>query len=186
MNSLPRFSKKRKAEIQAGLRTTTGALKMTAAEFVAKAAAKVGTSKQSAKQKAMKAADKWFSEWIRLRDAGPDGLVKCVTCSRRAHWRDMDCGHYVSRAKQTTRYDQWNAHAQCGGCNRFQGGKFIEHARAVDEMHGAGSASILASRCVMECRRSAQDFQYIADKYHALVLVIREREPLKYYRDGKC
>ena len=30
--------------------------------------------------------------------------------------------------------------------------------------------------------RPAQDFQYIADKYHALVLVIREREPLKYHK----
>jgi hypothetical protein len=179
-----KVSKKRLAEIASGLRTANGALKYTAEQYRAIASKK--TSKQTDKQRAMKAADKWFSEWIRLRDAGrdgnPDGLVKCVTCPRVAHWRDMDCGHYASRAKQATRYDEDNAHAQCGGCNRFQGGKFIEHAALIDSRYGPGSASLIAHKAMMRCKRTADDFQRIADDYHARVILIRDCEPQKYHR----
>lgn len=181
-SSLPRFSKKRKAEIQAGLRTSSGALKMSASEFVASMKDKRQTSKASVKQLAMKAADKWFSEWIRLRDADANGYAPCITTGKRRHWRDMDCGHYLSRAKQATRYDERNAHAQSGNANRFQGGHFMEHGLAIDRIHGPGTCAELVQLALQECRRSAQDFQYIADKYHAAVLVIREREPQKYYR----
>jgi hypothetical protein len=135
-------------------------------------------NKGSAKAKAMKAADRWFSEWIRLRDAGPDGRVKCITCSRVAHWRTMQSGHYASRAKQATRYDERNAHAQCAGCNMYQGGKFIEHAAAI----GSSLAAEIAQKAMMPCKRTADDFQRIADDYHARILIIRDREPMKYHR----
>src|SRR5690606_27650441 len=42
-------------------------------------------------------ADQWFSEFIRLRDAGPDGWVKCCTCTHANHWRYLQNGHFVTR-----------------------------------------------------------------------------------------
>ena len=182
--SLPRFSRKRKAEIADGKRYANGNLKMTAAEFVEAVKKRKGKSAMTERQSAMKAADKWFSEWIRLRDSDENGMAFCVTSRKRIrkHWRDLDCGHYISRAKMATRYNERNAHAQSGSANRFQGGHFIEHGIAIERLHGAGTRAELERLAMMECKRSAQDFQHIADHYHGLVLVIRETEPSKYYR----
>ena len=62
-------------------------------------------------------ADKLFSEYIRRRTADGNGIVTCVTCGKKDHWKQMHCGHYVSRAKFGTRYLAINANVQCPGCN---------------------------------------------------------------------
>lgn len=115
--------------------------------------------------KAMKKADAAFSKFIRMRDADANGIVSCVTCGRRRHWREVDCGHFITRAKQSTRYDERNCHAQCKGCNRFQGGKFLEHEAAIERIHGKGTADELKRKAMMECSRSAADFDYLAMEY---------------------
>ena len=69
--------------------------------------------------------DRVFSEYIRLRDTAGSaafGTALCCSCGRRFHWTDMDAGHYISRGKAATRYDERNVHAQCQRCNRFAGG----------------------------------------------------------------
>jgi hypothetical protein len=178
-----KVSKKRQAEIASGLRTANGALKMTAAQYLTMKAANK-PSKSTGRAKAMKAADRWFSEWIRLRDSDENGMAYCVTSKKqvRRHWRDMDCGHWISRAKQATRYDERNAHAQGGQANRFQGGHFLEHGLAIDRIHGPGTREALELKAMQDCKRTADDFQRIADDYHARILVIRDREPMKYHR----
>lgn len=119
------------------------------------------------RSKAMKKADTFFSKFIRLRDADEHGYVSCVTCGSRRHWREVDCGHFITRAKQATRYDERNCHAQCKGCNRFQGGKFLEHEAAIDRIHGRGTAEELKRKAMMPCRRAAIDFAHIAMEYKA-------------------
>lgn len=34
-------------------------------------------------------------------------------------WYDADCGHYFSRARMNTRFDERNCHSECKACNRF-------------------------------------------------------------------
>lgn len=97
----------------------------------------------------------------------------------------MDCGHYASRAKQSTRYDEKNANAQCGGCNRFQGGKFIEHAIAIDRKYPkdfGSEAAVIAYKAMKECKRTTSDFLFIADTYKKRVDWIKQHEPEKYER----
>ena len=87
--------------------------------------------------------DKVFSEYIRRRDAGGREYVRCVTCSTVKHWKEMDCGHFVSRNHLSIRFDDRNAHAQCPMCNRFKGGEQYLHGVAIDKKHGTGTASLL-------------------------------------------
>lgn len=124
-----------------------------------------GRSKSSDRSKAMKLADKWFSEFIRLRDSDEHGMATCVTSGKLAHWKAMDAGHYISRAKMATRYDPRNAHAQSKQANRFQGGHFLEHGLAVDRIHGPGTREDLELKARMECKRSAADLWAIASHY---------------------
>lgn len=113
----------------------------------------------------MKRADAAFSRYIRLRDADSEGMVRCVTCGARRHWREVDAGHFITRAKQSTRYDEKNVHAQCKGCNRFQGGKPLEHERAIERKYGSGTAHRLKAKAFQTCRRSAADFAFLESLY---------------------
>lgn len=60
-----------------------------------------------------------FSKYIRLRDAMPSGTFKCISCGKIKSISQADCGHYWSRARMSTRFDERNCHAECKGCNRF-------------------------------------------------------------------
>ena len=90
-----------------------------------------------------KKADRYFSEYIRLRDADSSGNVRCITCEKITHWQDADAGHFISRDKKATRYDERNVNAQCKTCNRFQSGRQYEHGKAIDLKYGAGTADEL-------------------------------------------
>ena len=76
-----------------------------------------------------KIADKWFSLYIRFRDAlefqkeVPDADIsfgRCCTCGKIGQWKYMDCGHFISRGRgggSGVRWDERNAHLQCKPCN---------------------------------------------------------------------
>ena len=108
---------------------------------------------------AMEKADRYFSKFIRLRDKGQ----RCITCGK---WSDeMDAGHFITRDKQCTRYDEQNVNAQCQECNRFKGGRQYEHGIAIDKKYGAGTAEKLLMKSRMTCKRIKYDFEVIADTY---------------------
>ncbi|MDD5434885.1 MAG: recombination protein NinG [Nitrospira sp.] len=71
----------------------------------------------------IKKADTVFSEYIRRRDKGI-----CVTCGKKKHWKKMQCGHYYSRGKYGTRWDERNAGCQDVRCNIFLKGNYPSFA----------------------------------------------------------
>lgn len=77
----------------------------------------------------------------------------------------MDAGHFIARDKAATRYDERNVHAQCKHCNRFQSGKQFEHAKAVDKIHGAGTADELLDKSKMRCKRTKSDLEWLASEF---------------------
>lgn len=189
------MSKKRAAAIKDGTVKTRGtfvidiaAIRARQGAMGAKAAdtlfgkAKPQDSQREARKKAKAKAWKVFSEWIRLRDAGPDGRVQCITCPRHDHWRGMDAGHFITRAKESTLFDERNVSCQCKGCNRFQGGKFYEHGLAIDRKFGPGTREALEKKAGQVCKRTVNDYLFIADTYKKRVELIKENEPERYKR----
>lgn len=90
--------------------------------------------------------DNWFSKYIRLRDTDEDGIGRCCTCGRIKPFYHLDAGHFVSRDKKNTRFDERNVHAQCHHCNRFKDGMPWEHGRFIDNKYGEGSAEQIKIR----------------------------------------
>lgn len=84
--------------------------------------------------------DRWFSLFIRLRDADSNGICRCITCGTLHPWNAGDAGHFISRDHKATRYDPRNSNFQCAYCNRFQSGRQYEHGMAIDKKWGAGTA----------------------------------------------
>lgn len=70
----------------------------------------------------VKKLDKEFSLFIRLRDSKAFGFkaFKCISCGQIKPFDKADCGHYYSRVRMSTRFDEDNAHAECSFCNRYR------------------------------------------------------------------
>jgi hypothetical protein len=87
---------------------------------------------------AKRTADRWFSLYIRLRDADKDGNIKCVTCGAEYHFNDnkIDAGHFIEADNMATRYHECNVHSQCKACNLSANGKMYQHGEAIKILHG--------------------------------------------------
>ena len=48
--------------------------------------------------------------------------VRCYTCGSIAHWKDMDCGHFIQRKMTGVRWDWRNTRIQCTKCNCYDEG----------------------------------------------------------------
>ena len=94
--------------------------------------------------KLKKELDKWFSLFIRIRAATPEGLVQCFTCQKVSHYKvGMQNGHFQSRKHLTTRWDLKNCQVQCVGCNMFKSGEQYKFAINLDAKYGEGTAEEL-------------------------------------------
>ena len=94
--------------------------------------------------KLKKELDKWFSLFIRLRDATNEGLVQCFTCGCvKPYNKGMQNGHFQSRRFMVTRYDEENCQPQCVGCNMFKSGEQYKFALSLDAKYGEGTAEEL-------------------------------------------
>lgn len=83
--------------------------------------------------------DRAFSIYIRASAANRKGQAKCFTCDRRTHWRQLQCGHFMSRQYYAMRWDELNAYAQCRACNLRSGEQYTMGKR-INCLHGEGTA----------------------------------------------
>jgi hypothetical protein len=130
--------------------------------------------KKTDRQKLIKKLDTVFSEFVRLRDADSKGLCKCITCGDIKHWREMDCGHFVTRDNHATRWHEQNSNAQCPACNRFKSGKQYEHGLAIDRKYKEpGLASKLVVKGASVCNWKDFELEQMWRYYKAEVKEIR-------------
>jgi hypothetical protein len=73
---------------------------------------------------------------VRMKAADQDGIATCVTCNKRAHWKEMDGGHYVSRTYSKHKLNEENVHCQCPGCNRFSNRSIDDYFHYMVSMYG--------------------------------------------------
>ena len=86
----------------------------------------------------VKKLDIVFSRYLRLTYANDFGMSACYTCSRTLHYKDLQCGHYISRANMNTRWDESNCRPQCMQCNVFKKGNYTEYSYRLLKECGEG------------------------------------------------
>ena len=119
--------------------------------------------------KLKKELDKWFSLYIRLRDATDEGLCQCFTCGKVAHYKSgMQNGHFQSRRHHATRWNEQNCEVQCVKCNMFKQGEQWKFGIRLDAKYGLGTA---------------QDLEFLAKQ---ITKVNRSdyEENISYYKDA--
>ena len=91
--------------------------------------AKKPATKPVKRSKVVKDLDAIFSQYIRLKYANEYGEVECYTCGSKMNWKEAQNGHFYSRARYTTRWDEANCRVQDYRCNVALSGNYIVYTR---------------------------------------------------------
>lgn len=111
-----------------------------------------------------KLADKYFSIYIRQREM-ENGYNKCFTCGIVKLWKELQCGHYVSRMYINLRYDEKNCHPQCMACNVFKKGNLDTYAIKLMDKYGEGILRELDNEKYNYRKWGVMDYSLIISKY---------------------
>ena len=90
-----------------------------------------------------KIADAWWSKATRYRFAYKkegEYWAECVTCVEERPIKSLQCGHFMSRQYNSTRYLETNTAPQCYGCNVMHQGRQYEFGMALDALYGPHTA----------------------------------------------
>ena len=120
--------------------------------------------------KLKKELDKWFSLYIRLRDANEYGMIQCFTCGIVRGYKDgMQNGHFQSRKHLATRFDEENCQVQCIKCNMFSQGEQFKFGINLDVKYGEGTAEELEFLARNTLKISRVEYEEKISYYKTLV-----------------
>jgi hypothetical protein len=104
-------------------------------------------SRKPGKAQLIKKADKYFSIYVRYRDGkfqNGQWITECITCGVWKPIAQMQAGHFMSRGKYPTRWEEENVNSQCVSCNMFKSGEQYKYGLALEKKYGEGTAERLA------------------------------------------
>ncbi len=128
------------------------------------------------KNTSKKRLDTIFSEFIRRRDANSEGFIRCISCGKVVHWGDSDCGHYINRRHNSTRYDEQNCNAQCRSCNRFDEGNIQGYRRGLIKKIGEKATDMLEVKKHNVCKMGQSEINLLADVYRKKLKEIKDKQ----------
>jgi hypothetical protein len=89
--------------------------------------------KKQSRKTLVKNLDTIFSTYIRRKDAIND-IAECVTCGKKDHYKNLQCGHFMSRSNYSTRWEENNVGVQCYGCNISRSGEQYKFSQYLGDM----------------------------------------------------
>ena len=117
------------------------------------------------RQKTIRKLDKLFSEYIRKR-----AWQRCGGCERAMYvkdhkpverWQDLDCAHFHSRRKYSSRWHELNACGLCGGCHFYLDSHPREKIDFFEKLLGDGDFLRLQVLSEMVVKNRATDYKII-------------------------
>lgn len=123
--------------------------------------------------------DTVFAMFIRLRDAMPNGMFRCISCGRLLPFDQSDCGHYINRQHMATRFNEKNCNAQCRKCNRFDEGNIQGYRRGLIAKYG--EPTVLMLEAMKNRINKISDFEYrtMIDYYRKEVKRLKKEKQIK-------
>tara|TARA_R110000782_G_scaffold71059_1_gene142641 strand:- start:92 stop:508 length:417 start_codon:yes stop_codon:yes gene_type:complete len=132
--------------------------------------------------KLKKDLDKWFSLYIRLREANEYGYCQCFTCGKVGHYKTggMQNGHFQSRKHLATRFSEdGNCEVQCIKCNIFDSGQQYLFSLRLDEKYGEGRAEELEQLARTTLKISRVEYEEKISYYKKLVENLKEEKKIE-------
>jgi len=129
---------------------------------------KLKTKKKPTRKQLVAKFDKVFSEYIRLSNA-KDGKTTCVTCGNRDDWKNHQNGHFFTRGRYPTRWDEMNCHPQCVRCNIFLKGNYIQYTLYMVDRYGRAAVDELEQKSLSTQKLSTVLLLEMIEKYKNLI-----------------
>jgi len=129
--------------------------------------------------KLKKELDKWFSLFIRLRNATSEGLVQCITSGRTYHYKNIHAGHFISRRHLATRWCELNVSPQSAADNLFGQGEQYKFGLALDNKYGEGTAEELQYKSRQTIKMSRIDYEEKISYYKDLVEKLKKEKGIE-------
>ena len=121
--------------------------------------------KKPSLSKLTKELDRIFSIYIRKKYADKDGIASCYTCGVRKPWKELQCGHFVSRAHRSVRWDERNVRVQDYSCNVLKSGNLAEFTVRLQRECGVEFVDQLLKMKYQLVKFSTVDLQNMIDYY---------------------
>ena len=129
--------------------------------------------------KLKKELDKWFSLYIRLRDATIDGMVMCITSKRLYYYKNIHAGHFISRRHLATRWCELNVAPQSAADNLFGQGEQYKFGIELDAKHGEGTALELQEKSRQTVKISRAEYEDKISYYKLLVKNLKKEKGIE-------
>ncbi len=129
--------------------------------------------------KLKKELDKYFSLYIRLRDANEYGMVQCFTSGRVYHYKNIHAGHFMSRKHLSTRWCDTNVQPQSAADNLFGQGEQYKFALHLDGKYGEGTAEELQFKSRQIHKVSRVEYEEQISYYKNLVENLKEEKGIE-------
>lgn len=117
--------------------------------------------------KLKKKLDAEFSRYIRTRTLDSQGRATCFTCGVVKPWKELHAGHFQSRSKLATRFDEVNVQVQCPRCNLWNQGEQYQFAINLDSTYGAGTAERVVAASNQTRRITKGEYEDLIAHYKA-------------------
>lgn len=130
---------------------------------VAKKKAATKAAKKPTRSKLIKKLDVVFSEYIRNRYA-KNGISECITCGKKDEWKKLQAGHFISRARYSTRWNEDNVQVQCYRCNVIKNGEQYLYSLYL----GAEKSLELYNKSLEEFKISTHDLEKLIEHYESI------------------
>lgn len=121
--------------------------------------------KKPTRKSLVKQLDVAFSRWVRLRHADEHGNTTCWTCGKQDHYKNMHAGHFQSRMKYSTRWDEQNVQTQCPACNLWNQGEQYRFGIELDAHYGTGTANEITIRSNRTRKFTDAELKELIEKY---------------------
>ena len=129
--------------------------------------------------KLKKELDKWFSLYIRLRDATDEGMVQCFTSGRVYHYKNIHAGHFMSRRCLSTRWCEINVQPQSAADNLFGQGEQYKFGLNLDAKYGEGTAEELQFKARQTIKLSRIDYEEKISYYKSAVKNLKKEKGIE-------
>ena len=113
--------------------------------------------------------DRVFSQFVRKSSADLTGICQCYTCTTKKHWKQMQCGHFMSRKHKNTRWDTDNVRVQCNICNENLNGNLVVYSENLVKECGKDILLELAVCASQSVKFSKPELEEMIYKYKELL-----------------
>ena len=112
---------------------------------------------------------KWFSKYIRLRDAlkttGTTTHARCITCGHVYPMEKIHAGHAIAGRYNSILFHEALCNGQCETCNCNGGGEYQAYKRILIERHGQAKWDFWESMKNRHVEYSQFDYEQLAREY---------------------